>query len=424
MSAVIDDLVAQYAEQAAFLWTQRARAVIGAAHDLESLADRDERLAAHLEGLHASGAAGWRHARSALQATPEAGEAFTAAVLALETADTAGFDLVLEVADASPAAVPGIASAVGWVPPSCLRGVVHDLLRQPGEARRLVGLAACAHHRVDPSGAWGPLAADPSPRVRARALRLAGEVGATSHLATCLARAADDPDADCRREAAWSAVLLGDRGAGLAALQREAAARPRSPAFDLALQACAPAEGQAWLRRLAGQGLDLRALLRGGARIGDPAYVPWLIHQMGDPALARIAGESFALITGADLQRRPLRGPAPAGAASGPSDDPDDPSVATDPDADLPWPDAAAVSAWWASHRERFPAGRACLLGAPLDAAQAMHVLATGRQRARALAATALALRSPGQPLFDVRAPARRQQEALAAKAMPPRVSP
>jgi hypothetical protein len=54
------------------------------------------------------------------------------------------------------------------------------------------------------------------------------------------------------------------------------------------LQALAPADAQAWLKRLSGQGADLRALLRGSGVVGDPAYVPWLLSQMAHPANARL----------------------------------------------------------------------------------------------------------------------------------------
>lgn len=419
MTAVIDDLVAQYAEQTAFLSTQRARAVRGAAHDLAALAELDERLAAHLEGLHTSGAAGWRHALQALHTRPEAGEAFTAAALALEIGDARGLESVLAVAETAPAAAAGVASAFGWVVPSCLRGIVADLLHSASEVRRLIGVSACALHRADPRDAWAGLLSDPSPLVRARALRLAGEAGALDRKEACLARLAEDGDAGCRLCAAWSAVLLGDRGAGLDGLMQAAAARPGGPAFDLVLQALAPADAHAWLKRLSGQGADLRALLLGSGRVGDPAYVPWLLSQMAQPANARLAGQSFGLITGADLHDRPLAGTSPAGFETGPTDDPDDPDVEMDPDADLPWPDAAAVAQWWAEHREGLPAGTRLLQGAPITREHLVAVLETGRQGARALAARALALLDPGRPLFDIEAPVLRQQATLASMSRP-----
>lgn len=419
MIAVIDDLVAQYAEQTAFLSTQRVRAARSAVHDLAALAELDERLAAHLEGLHVSGAAGWRHALDALHERPEAGEAFTAAVLALEIGDSKGLEAVLAVAELAPRSAAGIASAFGWVDPSCLRGIVADLLHCPSEVRRLIGVSACARHRVDPRDTWTELLCDPSVLVRARTLRLAGEVGTLDRKEACLARLAEDSDAGCRLWAAWSAVLLGDRGAGLDGLMQAAALRPGGPAFELALQVLPPADAHAWLKHLAGQGTDLRTLLRGSGHVGDPAYAPWLLSQMAQPAVARLAGESFSLITGADLHDRTLNGTSPTDFEAGPTDDPDDPDVEMDPDADLPWPGVEAVSQWWAEHREGLPVGVRLLLGAPITREHLVAVLETRRQGPRALAARALVLIDPGLPLFDIEAPASRQQVALASISRP-----
>lgn len=412
MTAVIDDLVSQYAEQAAFLWTQRARAVRSAAFTLTMLAELDERLAAHVEGLHVSGAAGWRHASLALRERPGPGEAFIAAVLALETCDRAGLESVMTTVDAVPAALPGLASALGWVAPSALRGVVAGLLSASSPARVLAGLAACARHRVSPNGALGGLLAHRDAVVRARTLRTVGELGTVAWKDACVAHLDDEDDA-CRGWSAWSAVLLGDRGAGLDALACQAEARLCGRAFDLLLQTLSPSAAHAWMRTLSSRGTSPHVLLRGSGRVGDVAYVPWLLDRLADPAFARLAGEAFTLITGADLDARPLRGPRPADTPSGPTDDPDDPDVTLDSEADLPWPDAKAVTAWWQEQRGVFAPGVRRLLGLPVTPEHARSVLATGRQPQRALAAHALALLVPGQPLFDIAAPAHRQAKLL-----------
>jgi uncharacterized protein (TIGR02270 family) len=412
MTAVIDDLVGQYAEQAAFVWTQRARAVQSPAFTLTALGELDERLAAYLEGLHVSGAAGRRHATLALREHPGPGEAFIAAVLALETCDAAWRESVIAVVEADPAALPGLASAFGWVEPAALRGIVPDLLAASSSVRVIAGLAACALHRVAPNGAVNQLLAHRDPAVRARALRLVGEVGAHDWQGACIAHL-DDEHPACRSWAAWSAVLLGDRGAGMAALAREAGARPGGAAFELLLQALPPNEAHAWLRKLCARGIAPGWLLRGCGRVGDAAYVPWLLDRMADPQAARLAGEAFTLITGADLEARTLRGKRPAGAPAGPVDDPDDPDVSLDAESDLPWPDVAAVTAWWQDHRAELAPGVRRLLGQPVTPEHARAVLSGARQPQRTLAARALALQASGQPLFDTAAPAPRQAAAL-----------
>ncbi|MGC3664129.1 hypothetical protein ACPTI4_30900, partial [Pseudomonas aeruginosa] len=82
-----------------------------------------------------------------------------------------------------------------------------------------------------------------------------------------------------------------------------------------------------------------------------------------DECQARVGGEAFRLITGADqalldLQVEVLRDYDP-----GPNDDLDDDNVAHDDDENHSWPEAEGVSAWWRDYGARFVAGRASLLG-------------------------------------------------------------
>ena len=142
---------------------------------------------------------------------------------------------------------------------------------------------------------------------------------------------------------------------------------------------------------------------------GDPVAVPWLIQQMRDESLARVAGEAFSLITGADLALLDLELEALPDYDPGPNDDLDDDNVALDDDENLSWPEAERVSAWWRDNGARFVAGRAYLLGEPLGEARCRQVLRDGQQRQRMAAACLLARFVPNLPLFPTGAPVRRQ---------------
>ena len=166
------------------------------------------------------------------------------------------------------------------------------------------------------------------------------------------------------------------------------------------------------LKQLAGS--QLRWLIQGGGIAGDPAYVPWLINHMGDDTTARLAGESFTLITGAHLSALHLERSQPENIESGPNDDPDDLNVDMDPDEGLPWPDPDKIENWWAANGSRFQKGRRYFMGAPVTREHCIDVLKTGYQRQRILAAHYLCLLEPGTPLFNTSAPAWRQQRLLA----------
>jgi uncharacterized protein (TIGR02270 family) len=215
---------------------------------------------------------------------------------------------------------------------------------------------------------------------------------------------------------AWTAVLLGNRDVALEAAIRMGLGpgEHRGEAFRIALQALSPREAHGALQRLASNLGQQRRLIEGSGVVGDPAYVPWLIKHMSDDQTARLAGEAFSLVTGADLVERRLDRPRPEGFESGPNDDPNDPNVDMDPDDGLPWPDPNRIQDWWAKNSHRFQPGQRYFMGAPVTRAHCIDVLKNGYQRQRILATHYLCLLEPGTPLFNTSAPAWRQQKLLA----------
>ena len=120
------------------------------------------------------------------------------------------------------------------------------------------------------------------------------------------------------------------------------------------------------------------------------------------------------MITGADLKYLDLDRPKPESFEVGPTDNPEDADVAMDEDEDLPWPAPDRVRKWWDKHEQNFHPGNRYLRGKPIERANLIDALKNGYQRQRAAAALELALLEPSEPMFEVRAPGRRQQEALA----------
>jgi uncharacterized protein (TIGR02270 family) len=414
-AAVIPVIIEQHAEEAAFLWILRSNAVHAPHYKLKDLTKLDGRVEAHLDGLRIAGAEGWRLCAEGLT-FGEAGEVFAAAVLALESRDTAKIDQVLAVAEQFPDSVAGLVSALGWVEPHQLSGTVKELLSSPSSLCRRVGIAACAVHRVNPGQFLDNLlrAENVPIQLQARALRAVGELKRRDliyDLRNWL-RAKDDIT---RFWAAWAAVLLGDRGEALETLK--AFVVTGSPfatrALPVVLRAIGAEASASWLKGLAQYPELQRDVVIGTGVIGDPRYVPWLIKRMEVPELARVAGESFSLITGVDIAYEDLDGDGPDGFEAGPSEEPEDENVALDPDENLPWPDPRKIHGWWETHKNRFQIGTRYLAGAPITESQCRNVLREGYQRQRAAAALELALMKPDAPLFEVRAPGWRQQRLL-----------
>ena len=411
----LSPVIAQHAEDAVVLRNTRTTLVRAPHVKLVQLARLDERIEGHLDGLAVAGEVGARVAVEALE-RPGAAEVFVATVCAIEQRDPVGLERLFALVGAMPDTRPGLFSAFGWVPATRLQGITLALLASPGALQREVGLAACAMHGVDPQAALDTALVDGHAALRVRALRVAACLGDRSRLPACVA-ALGDPDPACASESAHAGVLLGHRGQPLAALERLALAPGPGQwrALSLLLKALPPAEARDLLTVLARDATMARPLIRGIGVAGDAGFLPWLLRQMDDPALARIAGEAFGLITGLDLALLDLERDAPAGAAFGPNDDPDDEDTAMDEDAGLPWPDPDRLEAWLQREGQRLVGGVRWFMGAPVAPGHCVDVLRHGLQRQRSAAAVHLSLLAPGTPLFDTAAPARRQQQRLAA---------
>lgn len=205
---VITEIVSQHAEEAAFLWIVRDRAVGAQHYSLRSVAKLDERLEAHLDGLRIAGEPGWEICKEALSLEGP-GEVFTAAVLAFESGREKWITTVLEVATKSPKLARGLVSALGWIPYTQVKEQLLKLLLNESPTLKRIGLAASVIHRQDPGSALKDAVSSSDVRLRARALRAIGELGGIDLLAGAKA-GVNDADEDCRCAAAWSAVLLGN----------------------------------------------------------------------------------------------------------------------------------------------------------------------------------------------------------------------
>jgi len=408
-------VVEQHLDDARVLWSIRAALTSSPHVELKRLLRFDERLVAHLDGLVLAGADGGHLASRTLE-NPSPASMFVASVLALKSGDVSGLAKLSAVAAAEPDAARGMVSAFGWVPRSDLADIVKRCLNGDRPFLRFLGIAACAVQRVDPGAPLLEQSISADSDVQARALRAIGELGKRDMIDIARGRVSDD-DAACNFWAAWSAVLLGDRGRALEALTETAFLEGPycDRAFRLALQAMRPAAAHAVLQHLGNSPDKRRRLIQGSGIAADPQYVSWLIKHMAQNKTAQVAGEAFSIVTGADLALLDLERKPPENVESGPNDDAQDPNVDMDPDGDLPWPDVEKVEKWWAANESRFQKGTRYFMGKPVTREHCIDVLKNGYQRQRILAAHYLCLLEPGTPLFNTSAPAWRQQRLLAA---------
>jgi len=411
----ITPIVAQHAEETAFLWSHRCVLVHMPHIGLSQLAKHDDRLAAHIDGLRVAGDRGWELCEVQLE-VGEPGEMFAAMLIAAEEKNAAKMDKLFALAESVPAMQTGLIAAFGWISAQFLQGTIGGFLASTSSFRRRVGIACCAMHRVDPHEALVAAIKDSDEVLRAQALRAIGELGRRDLMPVCEQHLRDE-DVSCRFYAASSTALLGNHKIAIDALQPflPATGPFKNKAMQLALKIMPLTEAHQTLKTLAANNpLDKRTLIKGAGIAGDPFYVPWLIKEMEIPAFARLAGESIGFITGVDLAKLDLDRKPPENFESGPNDDPADANVAMDEDENLPWPDPEKIQAWWNTNQHRFQSGIRHFMGEPVNIEHCKKALRDGFQRQRVAAALYLSLLQPGMPLFPTSAPAWRQQRWLA----------
>ena len=391
MARVLDHIVEQHAESAAFLWLLRDRAVEAPHFGPAELSRLEARLEANLDGLRVAGEAGWEAALAALARHRESGELFAAAVLALETQSAERTATVVGMAQKFPDARRGLSGAIGWVAPARLRQVVAEWAESADPVARHLAVLACSHHRADPGPRLQRWLGDPATLVRSRALRLVGELGRSDLRGALGAALADDQDQGCRTWAAWSGALVGEpAGVPWLLAWAEADVTAGCPGLEAGGRLGEAGAIRAWIRRLAAAPEQRRLAVRATAVLADPVVVPWLIERAREPDLALSAGESITLITGLDPWQEDLVQPV----AAEPPVEPGREEPASE-DAGLPRPEPALLARWWERNSARFTPGVRHLLGAPVTRDACAGVFGRGRQRQRRAAAYELACLQP-----------------------------
>ncbi len=397
----------EHASEAAFLWTQRDRAVSDPCYDRRDLAALDERLEAHLDGLRFAGKMGVECATATVVDEPAAGETFVAMLVAIDLRNLRAIANILDLVGDDVGSSRGIVSALGWAPQDLFEALLPGFLakRCPPALHRM-GIAACAIRRTLPPNSMleHALASTNAP-LRARALRAVGELK-NQPLIHQVRASLEDTDESCRFWAAWSGSLLGDTRA--VEMLWAFANRPGDFAERAATMAACRLDARVVVNdvpALAKVDEGFRPAFAAAAALGDPVLVPWLMDRMADPVMARRAGLALSMITGVDLGSAPLEGEAPEGFAPGPNDDTADEDVSLDPDDGLPFANLDAVRAWWEQERGRFEVGNRYFLGKPVTDGQWLEdVLERGHQVARASAAIQLTLAHRRKVLPEVRA--------------------
>ena len=401
-----------HVEEAGFLAVLRDYALRAPHYDLDELDALEARIEAHLDGLRVAGPAGLEALLE--QLGPHAiGEMFASVVLAFEAANPKVLSRLSEHLRGAVETERGYRMALGWLDWARISPWIDRMLAAPEPLFRRLGLAACGMHRHDPGLAMQTALCDADPRVLARAARTAGELR-RQDLLPLIQVHRQHHDCATRFWANWAAAQMGDQQA----LEPLRSFAEQSGEFQYraacVLLAWQPREASiAWIRQLVQNPGQRRIGIEALGLLGDPVSVPWLIQHMGDLPYARVAGEAFSLITGADLALLDLELHVLPDFDGGPNDDPEDPHVLMDPDENLPWPNPQSVDAWWQANGGHFQAGTRYILGLAQNEHSFRQALVHGQQRQRIAAACGLARFRPREVVFPTSAPAGRQKRLL-----------
>jgi uncharacterized protein (TIGR02270 family) len=411
ISAMINrPVIAQHAEEVAFLWCQRQRAVADPRYSLADLAALDLRLSAHEEGLLVAGDVGWSECLDAV-ASNARGAYFALGTLAFAAGNRGRMSEALAAAGTSAASLSELASSLGWLELQRVVTWIRLLLEAAAPHHRLIGVSAAATHRHDPGKALIAAISDPDGELRARALRACGELRRRD-LAEQVRLKLDDDVPACRFWAAWALTLIGDARDALSVLWQfvEAAHPLAMRALETSLRSIPAKQARQRVSLLARRGGSDRLVVVAAGVVGDPESVPWLLERMEVPELARLAGDSFAAITGVDLAYADLV----SGAVHPEVDSTEEGPIPGDYESNLDWPSAPLVAQWWNLHKRSFVRGERYLDGKSIDVGGAVHVLTRGRQPRRAAAVLELARLAPDWIPMEVGAKGSRQFEEIA----------
>ena len=415
----IPEVLEEHAEECAFVWQQRDDALFAPDFDLPDLREWDNLLYAHVEGLLIGKEVALEKAMA--MEGDFRGEWFVQARLLIARGETSAFTDLLGASTAEPEFAKAVRSALGFAEPNELKGLVQHLLASEDKNAQLAGIAGCALHRVDPGPVLKSAISSTDAALATRSLKCVGELGLKVYGPDVEARLSD-PSPAVRFSAAKAATLLGLR-TGLPVL-KDVSVKDGShqrEAMMLYTAVADPEEVSSWLAQLANTETTVRLAMVGAGLTGDPRYLPALLDRMQISELARVAGEAFEWITGLYIYEASLE-VIPEVAVPLPEDSmdwfegdelADDDDGVHPEDVNLVVPDIEKMLPWWDQNKYRFETNTRYFCGMPVGPEADAQLLRVGRQRYRHQAAFNLALRNPGQPLFDVQAPARRQWRQL-----------
>lgn len=306
----IPQLLDLHAEDLAFLWGQRRRALDSPEHTLRDFAQLSERIEAHIQGLLVAPPSALQQRFESVvgQDVVDRDDVLASAVAALRSGDASvARRVIVEFSRAGGAVLDGLRDAMGLAPAAVVADELRNALAHARPATAASAAAALANLRLLSSDAPGlaRLLLDDDEAASALAwgaVAHADRPGQAVASAPRPYREALARKAPAVRHAVWAGAAWGGHFNALAALRE--AVRAGDPVAVHWLCVLGTADDAQLIGKTVMAWPEAGARCAALARFGHPAVLPTLVRWMedADPVQAHAAGEAFSRITGADVQ--------------------------------------------------------------------------------------------------------------------------
>ena len=410
---ILWDIYEEHLDEAAFLWRQWESALDAATFALHDvIVGPEERLRAHLDGLVLGGARVAEKLLAPALGDDDAGKVAAAAWALVQAEDADHLNTVVAVLGKAEKKETraAIAQALVYAPRADLLTRTLPLLADGPPALQAVIVDIAVTRGGVAQLPLETLLATRNPELMAAALRAIRRALNPDH-ARFVEPALASPYVAVREAALEAGVILGLRGAWQACnkLVARNASGSRLPLALLALGGDT-ADLNTVIKRLGVKTLERDALWALGFS-GTVDAAEAALGLIDDEALAKLAGESFATITGVAITG-PLSKAGETDNTSPPEvEDDDAPLPVAHADDGLPTPHGERVRAWWEKAKPRFQPGVRYLYGQPASPELLRQAIDLGPTWRRRVWLLELAARSGTE--LDVGGWAREQQQAL-----------
>lgn len=417
------DIYEEHLNEAGFRWTQWEKALDAPDYVLEEVAELEEHVAAHVDGLVLGGEPVAE--RLLVPALAEDPERIVAATLALLQAEApSGPAAVLAALPAAePDALTALRRAFELAPATVIPANLPALLKREDAVPELLALVldTLGVHGLATAPLCTPFLTHAEPKVAAAALRAATRARLPVEPAV-LQRALDSKEPALRDAAILAGLVTGQRASWAACQSAAGTGTPESNGLPLLLLGMSGDERDVkrLMELLSNEALRPQVLFALGFS-GRVAAADACVELMRVKPVATLAGEAFSAITGLRIAEEYALPPEEEEESLPPLEEEDlDADLSSKPEDDLPKPRAESVAVWWQETRKRMDGKQRYLDGQPFTPQALLDALASAPMRRRHALALEVALRSRGAIQVPTRTFVAQQLAAQkAARAVP-----